>query len=353
MIMERTRLTCTLRQISPFLSSLKYILVISVLSAGVFFLFIPASVRTEEINRIILDTDISSDVDDVGAVAVLHALADQRKAQILGIMVSSGDPWSGNCLDALNTSFGRPDIPIGVIKDPAVTHVSKYTRYIAENYPNDLSKEDILAAVSLYRKILASQPDHSVTVISIGYLSNLDRLLRSGPDAFSPLDGKTLVKKKVKRLVCMGGEFPEGREWNLYQDAAASSFVVARWPVALDFCGFEIGRRILTGQVLQNILTDHPLKKSYQLFNNLTNRQSWDQVAVLQGVIAETSPDKYWEMTSHGVVQVDAKGNNSWRAEKSGLHRYMLWTSRTEQLTHVIDKLMFAAAGRAVKPEPE
>jgi purine nucleosidase len=80
---------------------------------------------------VILDTDISSDVDDVGAVAVLHALANQKKAHILAMMVSSGDPWSAPCLDALNTWFGRPDIPIGMVKGKSVRHESKYTAAIA------------------------------------------------------------------------------------------------------------------------------------------------------------------------------------------------------------------------------
>ena len=68
---------------------------------------------------IILDTDIMGDVDDVGAVAVLHALANRGEAKILAMGVCVKNPWCPLCLDALNTYFGRPNIPLGVVKGPA------------------------------------------------------------------------------------------------------------------------------------------------------------------------------------------------------------------------------------------
>ncbi|MCI5139192.1 MAG: hypothetical protein D3922_12435, partial [Candidatus Electrothrix sp. AR1] len=125
---------------------------------------------SNEVALLILDTDLSSDVDDVGAVALLHGLADQGKVQILAMQISSGDPWSVPCLDALNTWFGRPDIPIGMVKGKAVRHESKYTRAIAEEFPNKSGAVDTPDAVALYRRILDEQPDHTVTLVTIGYL---------------------------------------------------------------------------------------------------------------------------------------------------------------------------------------
>ena len=90
---------------------------------------------SEQPVMVILDTDISTDVDDVGAVAVLHSLADRGEARILGMMISSGDPWSASCLSALNTFFNRPHIPIGVVKGKSVTDHSKYTEIISQGVP--------------------------------------------------------------------------------------------------------------------------------------------------------------------------------------------------------------------------
>ena len=54
---------------------------------------------------IILDTDLDSDVDDVGALAVLHALANRREAKILGVIVTSNDMYSPLCADAITHIF--------------------------------------------------------------------------------------------------------------------------------------------------------------------------------------------------------------------------------------------------------
>ncbi len=68
--------------------------------------------------RLIFDTDIQGDADDVGAVAVAHALADSGEAEILAVGVSSKNPWSPLCLSAVNTYFGRGNVPLGVLKPP-------------------------------------------------------------------------------------------------------------------------------------------------------------------------------------------------------------------------------------------
>jgi inosine-uridine nucleoside N-ribohydrolase len=297
---------------------------------------------------IILDTDLSSDVDDAGAVAVLHALADRGEADILAMMISSGDPWSGPCLDALNTSFGRPDIPIGVINPAEVIDESKYTAYMANHFDHDFSLanngED---AFLLYRKVLAQQPDNSVSIVTIGYLSNLARLLNSGPDQYSPLDGLALVKTKVKRLVCMGGKFPKGREWNFYRDARATVATMQRWPTPITFVGFEIGSRVKTGKALREVSETQPLRVAYQRYNQTSNRESWDQVAVLVAVHPEKSRPKYWSLAKPGRVVVEEDGSNTWQSEAKGQGRYLLWHEHSDQLAPMIDLLMVEAAGSA------
>ena len=52
--------------------------------------------------RIIFDTDMETDCDDAGALAVLHALADNGECEILATVVSVRDPWSAATVDAIN-----------------------------------------------------------------------------------------------------------------------------------------------------------------------------------------------------------------------------------------------------------
>ena len=148
---------------------------------------------------VIFDTDIMGDVDDVGAVAVLHALADRGEAKILATGVCVKNPWSPLCLDALNAYFGRADIPLGVVKGPAHNRASKYAQAVAEEFPHALkSANDAPDAAQLYRKVLARQPDRSVVMVSVGQLTNLRNLLKTGPDQHSDLNGRDLVKRKAR-----------------------------------------------------------------------------------------------------------------------------------------------------------
>ena len=81
---------------------------------------------------VILDTDIGPDCGDVDAVVMLHGLADRGEADILGMMCCTSSAWGAPCLDALNTFFGRSEIPVGALKDAGFLDHSGFNRAIAE-----------------------------------------------------------------------------------------------------------------------------------------------------------------------------------------------------------------------------
>src|SRR6188508_472748 len=82
--------------------------------------------------KVIFDTDMDGDNDDVAAAAILHALADEGRVEILAMGVVSRCPQSPACLDAINTYYGRGDIPIGVYKGTALAEVgSPYAKAVA------------------------------------------------------------------------------------------------------------------------------------------------------------------------------------------------------------------------------
>jgi inosine-uridine nucleoside N-ribohydrolase len=301
---------------------------------------------SEKIPLLILDTDISSDVDDAGAAALLHGLADQGRARILAMMVSSGDPWSVPCLDAVNTWFGRPDIPIGMVRGKSVRHESKYTRTIAEEFAhNSGTGADAPDAVDLYRRILTAQADRSVTLVTVGYLTNLRNLLQSKPDERSPLNGVDLVRKKVQRLICMGGKYPSGREWNVYQDAQAADYVVRHWPVPIVFSGFEVGKDVLTGAGLQKADRPNPVRRGYELHNGLTDRPSWDQVAVYYAVItADGQKTDLWSKV-YGRNMIRPDGGNYWLNQRDDTvdHAYLVQQGDTDRIAGLLERLMLTA----------
>jgi inosine-uridine nucleoside N-ribohydrolase len=62
-------------------------------------------------------------------------------------------------------------------------------------------------ALKLLRRLLAAQPDGSVTLVQVGYFSNFAALLDTPADEISPLKGVELVRRKVKLLSVMAGAF--------------------------------------------------------------------------------------------------------------------------------------------------
>lgn len=310
--------------------------------------------------RVILDVDLCEDVDDAGALAVLHALADRGEADILATLISARNEWVGPCLDAINTWYRRPDVPIGYqhgqefgyrnAKDPQREATSLYAEGVAKRFPHDLKRSsDAPEAAALCREILAKQPDQSVTFVTVGFLTNLRNLLDSRPDAHSPLDGEALVKQKVKVWVCMGGKFPEGRfsdgggEYNVMWDTLASVRAMNDWPTPVVFSGFEIGARVKAGAQLKSTPETNPVRACYQHYNGLQNRETWDLTAVLYAV---RGTNNYWTLSDPGHALMHARvthGYNSWLPSPSGTHRYLVEKMPPDELGSVLDTLITAA----------
>jgi len=296
--------------------------------------------------NLILDTDLGPDYDDVGAMAVMHALADSGLVNILATVSSNKDENVVPCIQVLNFYFGRPDIPVGSPKHEGgvsltTWHKEKWTEYLPTRYPHKIEKtSDAPDAVKVYRQILSRQPDQSVTVCTIGFFTNLKNLLQSGPDEYSPLTGKELISQKVKRLVSMAGHFPEGREFNVYCDASASVVTVNEWPTEIVFSGWEIGDRILTGKkVVQLPVEDSPVKDAYTLCfkeGDFDGRMSWDQATVfvaIKGYEPYYSPER-------GTIRIYDDGKNTWSSSPNGKHIRLIEKVPAEEMSNLIEEYM-------------
>lgn len=99
---------------------------------------------------IIFDTDVGNDVDDVLALAVLHALQSRGECKILGVTITKPDELAGPFVDALNTFYGRPDIPIGFTHAQLTNEPSKFLKLADAvddghaRYPHRLKKAPML-----------------------------------------------------------------------------------------------------------------------------------------------------------------------------------------------------------------
>lgn len=69
---------------------------------------------------VILDADIDSDVDDVEALAMLHTMQKEKEIKLLGVIVTSDDPYAATCVSVVNNYYNQPNMPIGFLKNQAV-----------------------------------------------------------------------------------------------------------------------------------------------------------------------------------------------------------------------------------------
>jgi inosine-uridine nucleoside N-ribohydrolase len=303
------------------------------------------SVRKTSPVSVIFDTDMGPDYDDVGAITLLHAFADEGQANILATIASTNYPNVTQVLSVLNTYFKRPNVPIGVPKGKAVSDKDNqhWSDTLVTRYPHAIrSNDEVPDAVALYRQILSKQPDHSVTIITVGFLTNLANLLASGPDQYSKLSGTALVRQKVAKVVSMAGKFPGGREYNVFRDTPASKTVFADWPTPMLMSGFEIGQQIHSGlPLVQNTkIQNSPVKDVFRISllkaaEDKAGRMSWDQTAVLVGV---RGYEPYYTVQS-GRLTMKNDGSNGWDSAGKG-HQYLVVKMPVPQVEELINTLM-------------
>lgn len=305
-----------------------------------------AQKNTEPV-KIIFDSDMGPDFDDVGAITILHAMAAKGECEILATMASDGYPYIAPTLEAFNRYFKKPNIPIGVPGPdaPKFSCPNHWNDSLAVKYlPKPKTNSDYPLATEVYRKVLSKQSDKSVVIVTVGFLSNLADLLKSGPDQFSPLSGKELIAKKVKKWVAMAGGFPEGNEFNVNQHAKASVQVFHNWPTPILFSGFEIGAKIMTGNKVANKgSNDSPVHWAYRYcLSNYENRQSinrnsWDHTAVLCAV---RNPENYFYVIGNGTFICNPDGSNGWNPDKNSNHSFLVHKYPYQKIADILDDLM-------------
>ena len=281
--------------------------------------------------RVIFETDMSTDVDDVGALAVLHALADGGEAEILAISFNEVHPSAADAICAINTWYNRGNIPIGIYKgDLADPDESSYLDTIA-NFPHNLPTIPTPSSLELYLQVLDEQPDSSVTIISVGFLNNLYDLLKADPN---------LITQKVTELVVMAGVVNDPYNTVRHDLIDKSEYVIRNWPTRLVISHY--GESVQTGARLAETPAENPVREAYyRRFNGqYKGRSSWDQLAVLYGVRGLS--DYFTEIT-------DGKGrlSNGYEWEmKPGFRSYLDPKVSDSEFVRIVEDLMIKPPGR-------
>jgi purine nucleosidase len=184
----------------------------------------PSASRANAAEKIIIDTDIGSDIDDAFAVGLaLHS----PEFQILGISSAWGDTHlRARLLSHLLKETGRTDIPVavGIPKHPAGKLDTMSQAAYAEGGPADQTYPN---AVDFLLDQVRHYPGE-ITLIAIGPETNLG----------AAIDHDAATFRKLKRIVLMGGSVYRGYskfnygnshgpdpEWNILCDIQAAQKV--------------------------------------------------------------------------------------------------------------------------------
>lgn len=209
---------------------------------------------------------------------------------------------------------------------------------MAYNWPRTLQDASTTSEpVELYRSLLSSADDHSMNIISIGFLTNLADLLRSKSDDVNSMSGPDLISAKVSELVVMGGYYPSGWEFNFGgEDPDATAYVVENWPkdVPITYSGGELGGEIFSGQSLtEHSPPDSPILAAYQWYVGRcsTLRESWDPLTTLYGIlgldgferIGVKSPLAFANEFGYNSI-TSSNGSNAWVNDSSVTNQHYL-----------------------------
>ena len=314
--------------------------------------------------KVVFDTDMYTDFDDAGALACLHALADAGECEILATVANTRDCLSVAMCEIINAYYGRPDIPVGCSREIGRTgsseaHIKRYGATVEKygNWVKHRNSNKAPDANEVYRRILVAQPDNSVVICSVGFLTNLRRLLETKPDSISPLDGRTLVAKKVKLWVAMACKYPDGKEYNSMKDPESSRIAIENWPTPIVFTDFEYGKDCFAGRALAesgqkgnpvadvfagNIPSRDEIRRDsarqLRCCFGMGGRAAWDETAVL---IAVRGTEPYFNVDRGTYRMVGTDGANEWAPDaERGPHLRITEKLPKSEVGRIIDELM-------------
>ncbi len=197
--------------------------------------------------KIIIDTDPGQD----DAAAIMLALGSPQDVEVLGICAVAGNVplrlTSRNVRMVCELS-GRPDIKVyegasAPMERPLVTaeHVHGKTGLDGPDLPEPVMTVESQHAVDFIIETLMREPTGTVTLCTLGPLTNIGLALRKAPE----------IAARVKRLVMMGGGFFEGgnitpaAEFNIYVDPEAARDVLASG-IAITMIPLDLTHKLLT-----------------------------------------------------------------------------------------------------------
>ena len=183
-------------------------------------------------HKIVLDTDIGTDVDDAMALALLLGRAD---VEILGITTVYGDTKLRSQIAARYARLMGAKLKIQAGSEQTLSGRPVWVSGLEGSLLANLADENFeeFNGVNFLRDAVSKNPGE-IDVVAIGPLTNIARVIESDPS----------FAKNVKHLWIMGGEFAtEFAEHNFRCDVRATKIVMDSG-INMTITGVEITKQL-------------------------------------------------------------------------------------------------------------
>lgn len=285
-------------------------------------------------DTVILDTDICTDCDDCGALAVLFYYCKKNNTRIGAVINDIDNIYGCGAVDAIASYYGL-SVPIGMTGDKGflADAESRYSRQLSEQFSENYRNGTLTVhpSLDLYREVLKKAADKSVVIITVGFLNTAAEILAAEP---------ALFEKKVRCVVSMAGDFADltHGEYNIAMQTPAAQTFYNTCPVPVFFDGFEIGVSFQTGFAALD--QNNPVSVAYELHNHGHNA-SYDPAAVdfaFRGVCED------WTLSEPLSVHVNDDATISFQSDANGIQTYLKFADEgaRERVRLLLDEIYSA-----------
>jgi inosine-uridine nucleoside N-ribohydrolase len=271
--------------------------------------------------KILLDTDIGSDIDDALCLAYLLA---HPNCDLLGITTVTGEPdRRAQMASVLTHAAGRADIPIypGAAapilleqRQTTATQAEAVSRWPhAERFPRG-------EAVDFLRRTIRAHPGE-ITLLTIGPLTNAGLLFAVDPEIPSLLKGLVMMAGLFTNQVSGFGPL----EWNAFGDPHASAVVYCAHVAAHRSVGLDVTTRVVMSADEMRARMQGPLLAPVRDFAEIWFQQ-WGGIMFHDPLAAAAIFDETICQFTRGQVEIELtsprlSGFTHWSPDESGPHQ--------------------------------
>ncbi len=271
--------------------------------------------------KILLDTDIGTDIDDAICLAYLLANPD---CDLLGITTVTGEPEKRAMMASAMCRIAGKKIPIypgaaNPLLIPQLQVKAKQAKQL-KRYPHqkDFPKGE---AIEFLRKTIRKYPGE-IILLTIGPLTNIGLLFSVDPE----------IPSLLKAIVSMCGNFLRNRpglpekEWNAMGDYHASSIVYNAKLKMHKSAGLDVTTQVTMSQEeFRERFSSHKLLKPVLDFSKEYFKE-WNGVTFHDPLAAVSIFDKSVCSFENGTVEIeleekDKQGLTKWTPSVTGKHK--------------------------------